>query len=122
VGCDSGTKKAIDYAALDWKDDVYYLDGAPFTGIALQKQSKEADSPLKGRWEFRKGVAHGIVTEFDPDGTQRSETYYSNGVRHGTNTYWDENGELIKIQTYDHGKDMGSELFGSLKDAVVEDK
>ena len=92
---------AVDYAKLDWKDDVFYLDGKPFTGVALQRQKKTG--ALKCRYEFRDGRHHGLVEEWWPNGQRSTETHFANGVRHGTNTYWDVEGKPFKRQVWKSG-------------------
>lgn len=92
---------AVDYAKLDWKDDVFYLDGKPFTGVAVQRQKKTG--ALKCRYEFRDGRHHGLVEEWWPNGQRSTETHFANGVRHGTNTYWDAEGKQFKRQLWKNG-------------------
>lgn len=92
---------AVDYAKLDWKDDVFYLDGKAFTGTSVQRHKKTG--ALKCRYEFVDGRIHGLVEEWWPSGQRSTETHFAKGARHGTNTYWDAEGKQIKQQVWKDG-------------------
>lgn len=92
---------AVDYAKLDWKDDVFYLEGKAFTGTSVQRQKKTG--ALKCRYEFVDGRIHGLVEEWWPNGQRSTETHFAKGTRHGTNTYWDADGKQIKQQIWKDG-------------------
>jgi hypothetical protein len=88
-----------EYAALEWRDDVYYLDGQTFSGLA--RDSHKNGQP-KGEYPFRDGRLHGVVREWWDNGQLSTETHFDQGRRHGLNRYWDVKGQLIKEQVYEH--------------------
>lgn len=92
---------AVDYAKLDWKNDLFLLGGKPFTGVAEQRYR---DGKLKARYHYQNGMIHGIVEEWYANGQQSTETHFEKNQRHGANTYWDQTGKVIKRQRWDHDK------------------
>jgi len=117
TSCDQGPAEPVSYDELGWKANVYSLNDKPFTGVALQTHS---DGSTKGRWEFKKGVPHGVVSEFDEAGTKIAETHYKGGIRHGDNTYWDAAGTKIKLQVYADGEEVSVEYHGSLAEEAAK--
>lgn len=97
-----------DYDALEWKDDVYLLDGSPFTGIA---KATYDDGTAKGEYPFRDGRFHGVVQEWWDNGQRSTETHFESGQRHGSNRYWDRDGKLIKEQVYDHDHSVSEKHY-----------
>ena len=97
-----------DYAALEWKNDVYLLDGTPFTGIA---RATYDDGSPKGEYPFTDGRFHGLVREWWPNGEQRVETSFENSQRDGVNRYWSDSGTLTKEQVYDHDHSTSVKTF-----------
>ena len=97
-----------DYDALVWKNDLYLLDGAPFTGIA---RAAHPDGKPKAEYPFLNGRFHGIVREWWENGQQSVETHFENGQRHGSNRYWDQTGKLTKEQVYDHDKSVSEKHY-----------
>lgn len=96
-------QREAEYAKLEWKDDVYSLNSAPFTGIA---RDHHKNGKLKGEYPFRDGRFHGVVREWWDNGQLSTETHFENGQRHGSNRYWTQAGELMKEQIYDHDKSV----------------
>ena len=117
--CEPKNSEPVDYASIDWKNDTYLLEGKPFTGKAILKHS---DGSLKGEREFKKGLKHGILTDYSAEGIKISETHYKNGKREGPNTYWDPEGNLIKIQHYKDDKEVSTEYFGSLAEDQAKEE
>ncbi len=111
ASCDGPKTESVNYDDLGWKKNVYYFKKQPFTGSAVQTHSNGA---LKGHWEFKAGLPHGKIIEFDEHGTKIAETQYKDGQRHGKNTYWDKNGVQIKSQIFHMGKVLSVEHTGSL--------
>ncbi len=100
------------YKELKWQDDVYFLNGAPFTGLA---RDKHKDGTPKGEYPFKEGRLHGVVREWWENGQLSTETNFENGQRHGLNRYWSKTGQLMKEQVYDHDKSV-SEKHYEVKD------
>lgn len=91
----------VDYAKLDWKNELFVLDGKPFTGTAEQKYR---DGKLKARYPYVEGRIHGLVEEWYANGQKSTETNFEKNQRHGSNTYWDQAGKVIKKQRWDRDK------------------
>ncbi len=100
--------READYGALEWKDDVYLLNGKPFTGIA---RAEYDDGTPKGEYPFKQGRFHGVVQEWWENGQQSTETHFENGQRHGSNRYWSPEGKLTKEQVYDHDHSVSEKHF-----------
>ncbi|GEM_PF-1420912 len=92
---------AVDYAKLDWKNDLFTLEGKPFTGTAEQRHR---DGKLKARYRYLDGTIHGLVEEWYANGQKSTETNFEKNQRHGQNTYWDPAGAVIKKQRWDRDK------------------
>lgn len=97
-----------EYAALEWRDDVYFLDGKPFTGLA---RDTHKNGKPKGEYPFREGRLHGVVREWWDNGQLSTETNFDGGQRHGQNRYWNLKGQLIKEQVYDHDVSVSEKHF-----------
>ncbi len=89
----------VAYADLEWKDDVYFMDGKPYSGMATAEYS--VGHP-KGEYPFLDGKMHGLVREWWENGQPSVETNFDKGQRHGSNKYWRKDGSLMKEQIYDH--------------------
>lgn len=91
------------YDDLVWKNDLFWLDGKPFTGIA---RAAHGDGKPKSEYPFREGRLHGVVREWWDNGVQSTETHFEHGKRHGGNKYWDREGKLTKEQVYEHDRSV----------------
>jgi antitoxin component YwqK of YwqJK toxin-antitoxin module len=98
----------VPYAKLEWKDDVYFWQGKPFTGVA---KDKHKDGKPKGEYPFKDGRLHGVVREWWDNGQLSTETHFENGQRHGLNRYWSMKGELMKEQVYERDKSVSEKHF-----------
>ncbi|MBM4153897.1 MAG: hypothetical protein FJ221_02555 [Lentisphaerae bacterium] len=92
---------AVDYAKLDWRNELFMLDGKPFNGTAEQRHR---EGKLKARYRYLDGKIHGLVEEWYANGQKSTETNFENNQRHGANTYWDQAGKVIKKQRWEHDK------------------
>ncbi len=102
AACQRAPREA-DFAALDVKNDLYLLDGKPFSGIA---RASHSDGKPKSEYPFRGGRLHGVVREWWDNGVQCTETHFEDGKRHGSNKYWDQSGRLTKEQLYEHDRSV----------------
>ncbi len=102
AGCDRPVKEAS-YSQLEWKDDVYFLEGEPFSGVARESHS---NGKPKGEYPFKDGRFDGVVREWWENGQLSTETHFENGQRHGSNKYWSKEGKLMKEQIYDHDRSV----------------
>ncbi len=97
-----------EFAKLDWKEEVFYQAGKPFTGIA--RETHKNGKPAK-EYPMRDGLLHGVVHEWYENGQMSVETHFDSGKRHGLNRYWSKEGKLTKEQVYDHGKSLSEKFF-----------
>jgi hydroxypyruvate isomerase len=107
VTLSSGPEVAVD--KLQEKDEIWSLDGVPFTGVAI-KYSDDGKVLLR-RWEMKEGHLHGLVEEWWDNGKKMTETHFENGKRHGENRYWYMNGDPQKLQIYEHGVSLSEEIY-----------
>lgn len=96
------------YKDLDWREEVFYLKGQPFTGIA--RESYKDGKPAK-EYPMKKGLIHGVMHEWYENGQMSAETHFDNGHRHGLNRYWSKEGKLTKEQVYDHGTSVSVKMY-----------
>ena len=97
-----------EYGKLDWKDDIFLLEGNPFTGLA---QDKFPNGRTKCEYPMKDGRIHGIVHEWYDNGQPSVETHFENGKRHGLNRYWSRDGKLMKEQVYEHDHSVSVKHF-----------
>lgn len=107
----------VPYGRLDWKDEMFYLDGQPFTGVA---EDKHPNGQLRSRYPIEQGRIHGVVREWWDNGQPSTETHFEHGLRHGSNRYWNREGRLLKEQVYDHDKSVSEKVYPSSADAAPE--
>lgn len=120
----------VDYALLDERDDVYYYQGAPYTGQADGLTENTAE-PM--RLQFVNGVAQGIYygyydderslvkwkvpmadgkmngryVHWNPDGTILFSANMLNGELEGLRRCYHDTGELWHVHSYKKGMDNG---------------
>lgn len=100
--------REVTYKELKWQDDVYFLEGKPYTGTA---RDKHKNGQLKGEYPFKEGRLHGVVKEWWDNGVLSTETNFDKGQRHGLNRYWTKKGNLMKEQVYDHDKSVSEKHY-----------
>lgn len=100
--------REVTYKELKWQDDVYFLEGKPYNGIA---RDKFKSGQIKGEYAFKAGRLHGVVKEWWDNGQLSTETHFENGRRHGLNRYWSKKGNLMKEQVYDHDKSVSEKHY-----------
>ena len=89
---DAATEPApVPYSQIQWKEDVNYLDGKPFTGVTVQYHK---NGQLMSRYHMKDGIYHGLVEEWFADGKQKTKTSFVNGKHEGDNFYWNPDGTL----------------------------
>ncbi|WP_173082743.1 toxin-antitoxin system YwqK family antitoxin [Phytohabitans rumicis] len=76
----------------------YHYRGEPFSGSLLRIDDTGAVIEMI---PVRDGVVHGIVREWFPDSTQRSQTTMRDGVPAGTAYTWHPNGQLAEAREFD---------------------
>lgn len=100
--------REVTYKELKWQDDVYFLEGKPYSGVA---RDKHKNGKLKGEYPFTEGRLHGVVKEWWDNGQLSTETNFDHGQRHGLNRYWTKKGNLMKEQVYDHDKSVSEKHY-----------
>jgi len=93
----------VTYQELKWRDDVYFLNDRPYTGLA---RDTHKNGKPKGEYPFRNGRLHGVVREWWDNGQLSTETHFEQGRRHGLNRYWSRSGQLMKEQVYEQDKSV----------------
>lgn len=81
-------------------DDLFYLDGTPFTGVAY---TLAKDGRVKAEMEYRRGLRWGSTEEwYGVDRPMVRSTFYR-GVLHGRAREWHTNGQLAEDGEYEFG-------------------
>lgn len=107
------------YSDLEWKDDVFFLAGKPFSGVATAEYSP---GKPKGEYPLKSGRLHGLVKEWWENAQPSVETNFDNGQRHGSNKYWRKDGTLMKEQIYDHDNPVKTTHYDEHGKAIPEEK
>lgn len=81
----------VPYAKIQWKENVHYLDGKPFTGVTVQYHK---NGQIMSRYHIKDGARHGLVEEWYEDGKQKTKTNFENDRHEGDNFYWNPDGSL----------------------------
>lgn len=103
LATDAPKPNGVTYKELKWREDVYYLNDQPYTGLA---KDTFKDGKPKGEYPFKDGKLHGLVKEWWENGQLSTETNFENGQRHGLNRYWSKQGQLMKEQVYDRDRSI----------------
>jgi antitoxin component YwqK of YwqJK toxin-antitoxin module len=91
----------IDAERLEISDDqAYFLDGAPFNGVAVHYRE---DGSTESEVEFRDGIQNGVSRDWDAKGQLIFEGVLRSGAYHGTCRTWTSAGRLVQEDTYEHG-------------------
>jgi antitoxin component YwqK of YwqJK toxin-antitoxin module len=97
----SGSLRRVREEELDYPGDdgLYYLDGEPFTGLAVTY-----DGPrLRSEVEYRDGVGWGTIRTWHASGAPASEKQCVAGVFHGLCMERDERGQFTLYAVYELG-------------------
>lgn len=109
----------VSYGQLEWKDESFYLNGQPFSGIA---QDRHPNGQFRCDYPMKSGRLHGLVREWYENGQLSVETHFEDGQRHGSNRYWDKDGRLTKEQMYDHGNSISEKIYPATPGAAAQPK
>lgn len=101
----------VPYSKIDWKDNVHYLNGKPFTGVTVQFHK---NGNLLSRYAMKDGVYHGLVEEWYESGQQKTKTSFEGGKHEGDNFYWNADGTL-QVHKVWKSDDLVSETRGTAK-------
>ena len=81
-------------------DQSYWLDGKPFTGIAVCRRT---DGTIESEVSFVDGIQSGSVIDWYPNDQMAFQGTIRNGVYHGECKTWNPNGCLVKVEIYEYG-------------------
>ena len=82
-------------------DDLYYLDGKPFTGVAYIMD--DSGDWVQGEIEFKDGSESGVKREWWETGKLAYEGTLRGGRVHGKKRRWHYNGQLAEEGEYEYG-------------------
>jgi antitoxin component YwqK of YwqJK toxin-antitoxin module len=68
---------------------------------------------------FKKGIPHGLMTEWSSDGKKESESRFKNGEPHGSWIEFDQNGLIWKEKEYKDGKLINEWFWEGLSEAEI---
>jgi hypothetical protein len=91
--------RRVPWDQLDEDDESVTLDGAPFTGVAVEAVAGHLVSEV----EFAEGVQSGTSREWYDDGVLKCQTEERWGTRHGEHKVWRSDGTLAIQATYEYG-------------------
>lgn len=87
---------------LQFKENIAYLNGYPFTGLIVDETTYEQVG------QFYKGLKNGLFVEYYESKRKKKEGYFIHGVKNGLHTEWFENGNKSHEINYLNGKLNGS--------------
>jgi antitoxin component YwqK of YwqJK toxin-antitoxin module len=93
----------INYDNLEYDDNLFLLDGKPFTGLAVQHDEqgrKMCEIPLV------EGVYHGTARSWYADGALKGEEHNERGLLNGIRKEWFPDGRLKREETWEYGWTM----------------
>ena len=92
----------VDFKQVDMQDDLYLVEGKPFTGTTVRRHRKSG--AVLARFPCREGRLHGLVEEWYTNGVQSVSTAFAAGRRDGPSTYWNPDGTVLKRQLWAGGQ------------------
>ena len=82
-------------------DQVFTLDGEPFTGIGYEYE--DALGGGLSEISYVDGAQTGPARDWSPDGVLKVETYFREGSRHGSEREFDDSGAPVAERHYEYG-------------------
>jgi antitoxin component YwqK of YwqJK toxin-antitoxin module len=91
---------------LEKRDGLYYeIDSSePYTGQYVRKHE---NGRLASELYFKDGVEHGVLTQWDIDGTKQRELHYEGGMLNGPETGWYKDGQKSSEAFYTNDERHG---------------
>src|SRR5688572_13410553 len=105
----------INYDDLFYDENVFLLDGRPFTGMAVQRDAegrKVCEIPMTG------GAYHGVARSWYPDGTLKGEDHHVHGLINGIRREWFPDGAIRREETWEYGWPMKAVEWNEKGDVV----
>ena len=76
MGCAKKKDAGVDAWQLEERDDLFYFEDAPFTGVAVWKHE---NGQKKGEGTLKDGKRHGLQTYWHKNGQKANEFTYKDG-------------------------------------------
>lgn len=100
--------RAIEKSNLSVRDRVSFLEAKPFSGIAYERY---ANGQLRQVQQYQKGVRHGLMFIWYPDGTPQLMANYRHGILSGRFKGWYLHSEVIYDLVLNGGKFASDYLY-----------
>jgi antitoxin component YwqK of YwqJK toxin-antitoxin module len=81
---------AVDGDKLEERDDLWYFEEKPFTGVAVKKWP---NGQKWGEFTYKDGKEHDLWTRWYENGQKKGEYTLKDGKQHGLETWWWDNGQ-----------------------------
>ncbi len=95
-------KIVVAYEKLKGRDDLWYFEGKPFTGITVEKYE---NGQKRGERTYKDGKVHGLYTFWYENGQKKEREYTLRfGKLHGLYTRWYRNGQKNWERTHKDGE------------------
>lgn len=104
LGCQSETPSF----KLNQNEDIYYLDGKPYTGVVIDKL--KSGRVLKSFYCIN-GKIDGVYLQYYKNGRLYLKQHYSNGKLNGVSKQFQSNGAPQFFQTYKNGELDGKQII-----------
>lgn len=95
--------KPVDAKTLIEKNNVFYLNGVPYTGSCYENYPS-GKKGLEGN--YKDGKRDDVWTWFYENGTKKRETNYRGGKENGLQIIWYKNGQKRSEIIYDNGTNI----------------
>jgi antitoxin component YwqK of YwqJK toxin-antitoxin module len=95
-------QKRVFFDKLENRNEIYYYENQPFTGVSLQRHDSTKKKMLEINW--RNGLPHGTKTTWYPNEKLKSTVEFSDGIKNGPFVYYWQNGKLKEKGNYINGE------------------
>lgn len=99
------TKDFIMVEHLIRKGEYKYLNGKPYSGVAVRYYKKS--QKMKIRIRYHNGLREGLVEKWFDNGVPLSFRYYHKGRKTGLHRGWHRNGAIRFLYHFSEGKHVG---------------
>ncbi len=103
AGFVSAQNKPIDNKLLTEKNEIFSLNGTPYTGSCFEKYPSGAKG-IEGA--YKDGKKDDVWVWYYENGSKKRETNYRNGKIHGLSIIWYKNGQKRSEIIYDNGQNV----------------
>lgn len=103
-----GIAQNTELSKLTNNDDLYYLNGKPYTGKVFAKHENGSIGMVG---EIKNGKKEGTWTYWYSTGEKKRETTFINNKKEGITYYWHPNGQVAKEIMYRDDKNIDQKLW-----------